>query len=378
MIQTGLERFLKEHLIMLKGKNFGLMANHTSVTSSLKHSVDALQERGFTPARIFSPEHGFRGKVKAEREVGSSVDEGTGIPIESLFPFDESRFFEATAELGLLLFDMQDIGARFYTYIDLIAYGLRASKEHGIPFIILDRPNPVGGIIAEGPLSRQGVAASFSPSGLPVRHGLTVGEIAMELNQTIGGRLEVITMKGWERDMHYKETGLPWVPPSPNANVMEMPRFYYGLALLDSINLSLGAGTDKPFRQLGAPWLDAGKVIRRLADRKIEDVALEAVTFTPTQGDYENERCEGVRIRPVSESWNAMILAGQIFEVLRSEQPSFVSWKNKDDRYWSDFIYGTDGLRLSYNQGNSVTALFCHDSLQSQAFLDFQAKKLYT
>ncbi|MBM7094847.1 DUF1343 domain-containing protein [Bacillus sp. H-16] len=378
MIQTGLERFLKEHLIMLKGKNFGLMANHTSVTSSLKHSVDALQERGFTPARIFSPEHGFRGKVKAEREVGSSVDEGTGIPIESLFPFDESRFFEATVELDLLLFDMQDIGARFYTYIDLIAYGLRASKEHRIPFIVLDRPNPVGGIIAEGPLSRQGVAASFSPSGLPVRHGLTVGEIAMELNQTIGGRLEVITMKGWERAMHYKETGLPWVPPSPNANVMEMPRFYYGLALLDSINLSLGAGTDKPFQQFGAPWLDAGKFIRSLTARKADGVVLEAVTFVPSQGDYENERCEGIRFHPVSENWGAMALAGHIFEVLRDEHPSLVLWKNKDERYWSDFIYGTEGLRLSYIQGNSVIAQFRRDSLQSQAFLEFQSKKLYT
>ncbi|PYZ96376.1 hypothetical protein CR205_11665 [Alteribacter lacisalsi] len=377
MIQTGLDRLLTEKLSMLKGKTFGLMANHTSVTSDLTHSVDALRALGCTPACIFSPEHGFRGKVLAERKVRSSVDEETGIRIESLFPYEEERFMKATKDLDVLLFDMQDIGARFYTYIDLIAYGLQASKEHRIPFIVLDRPNPAGGAVAAGPLARQGTAASFSPIGLPVRHGLTAGEIALELNKTIGGQLDVIPMQGWERRMAYRDTGLPWVPPSPNANTMEMPLFYYGLALLDSINLSLGAGTDRPFQQVGAPWLDAEAVIQRLTERKIEDVNVESVTFTPTQGDYENESCRGIRICPVKNEWNAMTVAGHLFEVVREVHPSKVSWKKRDGRYWSDFIYGTEDLRLTYRNEESITALFRRDSQESKTFLDFYAEKLY-
>lgn len=355
--RTGLERLLHENNSAIKKKKTGLLTNHTSVNDKLDHSVDLFIEQGYDIKKIFSPEHGFRGEQTAEESIENQKDKLTGLPVVSLFPLDRASFEADMQQLELLIFDIQDIGVRFYTYIDLLAEGMAAAEKAGIPIAVLDRPNPATGAKVQGNVKKAGVAASFTESGLPVRHGFTVGEIARYLNVTIKSDLTVYPMTNWKRNNWFDDTGLHWIQPSPNATGKTMCALYPGMSLLDGINVSNGIGTTRPFELAGAPWIAGHSLCHYLKEKKLQGVLFRPVNFKPFTSMYEGEVCEGVQLHVTDyQAFDPLKAVLSIYEGLWHLYPEKVKWKKKQAaNYWIDELLGTDELRLKVSRGEHLS-----------------------
>jgi uncharacterized protein YbbC (DUF1343 family) len=258
---------------------------------------------------LFSPEHGIRGQ--ADERLGSGTDPGTGLPVYSLYGTTCRPTPEMLQGVDVLVFDIQDIGTRFYTYIGTLSLAMTSAREAGIPFVVLDRPNPVGGVRVEGaipaaptiPAGASGCRELTSIHPIPTRHGMTVGELALLFNSEfgIGCDLTVVPMSGWQRSMYYDETGLAWIDPSPNMRNLDTAILYHGLGILESTNLSVGRGTDHPFRAFGAPWADGAAIARNLAGRAIPGITFTPCQFTPAAGarPYGGRTCSGVCVTAI-------------------------------------------------------------------------------
>jgi uncharacterized protein YbbC (DUF1343 family)/CubicO group peptidase (beta-lactamase class C family) len=296
-VQTGIDVLVAEKFNSLKGLRVGLITNHSGTDSTGKRTVDLLHKaRGIKLAAIFSPEHGFSGK--AEGKVSSTKEALTGIPIHSLYGTDLRPTQKMLAGLDALVFDIQDAGARFYTYITTMGYAMEACAQKGIPFYVLDRPNPINASLVQGPLLDGDLRSFTGYFPLPVRHGMTVGEMAKMFNaeKKMGVKLHVIQMRGYERFQWYDETGLLWISPSPNLHTLTQVTLYPGVALLEGTNVSVGRGTATPFEILGASWISGEELASYLNDRKIQGVTFTAVDFTPSSGPFKKEGCHGVRV----------------------------------------------------------------------------------
>jgi uncharacterized protein YbbC (DUF1343 family) len=282
-VRTGLDVLARDGFKPLQGKRVGLVTNHSAIDASRKSIIDILAEaKGFTLTALFSPEHGIRGT--ADAHVASGKDEKTGLPIHSLYGKTRKPTGEMLKDVDLLVFDIMDIGTRYYTYITTMALVMEAAKEHGKGVVVLDRPNPIGGAAVEGPIQDDDLRGGFiSYFPLPTRHGMTVGELALLFNREhkIGCALEVVKVEGWARGRYFDETGLPWVNPSPNMRSLPAAISYPGLGALEGTNLSVGRGTDKPFVWYGAPWLDGPKVCDELNRRGLAGVRFKPARFTP-------------------------------------------------------------------------------------------------
>ncbi|MGH7481249.1 MAG: exo-beta-N-acetylmuramidase NamZ family protein [Longimicrobiales bacterium] len=285
----------------LRGLRVGLITNHTgrgadgTSTIDLLHGSDALEL-----VALFSPEHGIRGTAEAGETIDSGVDERTGLPIHSLYGDTRTPTPAMLEGLDALAFDIQDIGARYYTYVWTMALALRAAAEHDLRFVVLDRPNPIGGAHMQGNVLDPEHASFVGLYPVPMRHGLTPGELARWIDGEfeLGADLEVVPVQGWTRDMWYDETGLPWVAPSPNMPTLESATHYPGTCLFEATNLSVGRGTERAFQWIGAPWLDAAAVARSLNDTRLPGVRFEAVSFTPRDpgdGKWPDTEVRGVR-----------------------------------------------------------------------------------
>jgi uncharacterized protein YbbC (DUF1343 family) len=295
-VMTGLDVLRAEGFARLKGLRVGLLTNHTGRARDGATSIDLLHDAPDVKlTRLFSPEHGIRGMLDAA--VPSSVDEKTGLPIVSLYGSTERPTADMLADLDAIVIDLQDIGARFYTYITTMSYVMEAAASHKIKVIVLDRPNPIGGVEIEGPALDAG-AVGFTGAfpEVPVRHGLTIGELATLFNgeHKIGAELTVVAMKGWRRDEWFDETGLGWVNPSPNMRNLYEAALYPGLGAFESTNISVGRGTDTPFEQVGAPWMDGPALAGALNARGLPGVRFYPVRFTPTASVFAGEECQGV------------------------------------------------------------------------------------
>jgi uncharacterized protein YbbC (DUF1343 family) len=296
-VLTGIDVLAAEKFNSLKGLRVGLITNHSGVDSTGKRSVDLFhRSKELKLAAIFSPEHGFSGK--AEGKVSSSKEPLTGIPIYSLYGTSLKPTPKMLAGLDALVFDIQDAGARFYTYISTMGYAMEASAKKGIPFYILDRPNPISANLVQGPLLDSDLKSFTGYFPLPVRHGMTVGEIAklFDSEKKMGVKLHVITMRGYERSQWYDETGLLWISPSPNLQTLTQTTLYPGVALVEGANISVGRGTASPFEILGAPWINAEELASYLKYRNVQGVTFMAVDFTPGSSPYKNTLCHGVRV----------------------------------------------------------------------------------
>lgn len=282
-VRTGLEVLLRDGCKPLAGKRVGLVTNHSGIDAQRRSLIDLLHARGgFSVTALFSPEHGIRGTEDAQ--VSSAKDEKTGLPLHSLYGKTKKPTPEMLADVDVLVFDIQDIGARFYTYITTLAMCMEAARENGKGMVVLDRPNPIGGDIVEGPVLEESLRGGFTGyHPIPTRHGMTVGELAGLFNAEfkIGCRLEVVPMEGWRRAMYFDDTGLPWVNPSPNMRSLPAAISYPGLGALEATNLSVGRGTDRPFVRYGAPWMDAEKVCGELNRRGLAGVRFVPAAFTP-------------------------------------------------------------------------------------------------
>ena len=322
----GLEVLLRDSAHLVRGRQVGFITNQTAVTTDGRSGVDLLHEApGVDLVALYGAEHGVRGNVEGGVKIESGRDPKTGVPVHSLYGKTQRPTAEMLEGVEVLLFDIQDIGARPYTFVWTMAMAMEAAAEKGIPFVVLDRPNPITDAV-EGPLMQMEMRNVGQPiTGyypVPLRHGLTVGEVARYINREydIGADLKVVPVDGWEADEWYDEVDLPWINPSPNIRSVEAALNYSGLVLLEATNLTVGRGTEHPFRYVGAPWLDTGRLLERIAQYEMPGVRLDTTSFVP-EGEgwvpFRGERVRAVRLnvtdreafRPV---WTALVLLSEI------------------------------------------------------------------
>lgn len=329
----GLEVLLTDSVHLVQGRRVGFLTNQTAVTAAGESGIDLLHASPFVNlTALYGPEHGLRGGVEGGVKIEGGIDERTGVPVHSLYGSTQRPTRAMLRDIDVLLFDMQDIGARPYTFVWTMAMAMEAAAEQNIPFIVLDRPNPITARM-EGPLMQMEMRNVGQPiTGyypVPLRHGMTVGEVARYINAEydIGAKLTVIPAVGWLPDMWFDQTGLPWIDPSPNIRSLEAALTYSGLVLFEATNLTVGRGTAAPFSFVGAPWLDPGAVLRNVARYEIPGVSLDTASFVP-EGEgwvpFRGERVHAIHIgitdreayRPV---WLTLVLLSEIRRLHPSE-----------------------------------------------------------
>ena len=299
-VRTGLEVWKGEGFRALRGLRVGAIVNPTSVDAELRHLADLLAKApGVTLAALFGPEHGVRGEVQYMEAVGEAHDARTGVPVHSLYGSTVESLrprAEWLSGLDVVVFDIQDVGARYYTYVYTMGLAMEACGRAGVRFVVLDRPNPLGGEVVEGNLVQPGFESFVGMYPLPNRHGMTVGELARLLaaEQRFGVDLTVVPCQGWSRSMAWEETGLPFIPPSPNMPTPDTARVYPGMCLLEGTNLSEGRGTCRPFEQFGAPFLDGERLGEALEGLQLPGVRFRPVHFVPTWDKHRGVPCAGV------------------------------------------------------------------------------------
>ena len=297
---TGLDVLTRDGFAPFRGKRVGLITNHTGIDRLGRRSVDLFAAAdGVTLGAIFSPEHGLQGRLDQET-IDDTRDPATGVRVFSLYQGERRRpTAEMLQNIDVLVFDIQDVGARFYTYITTMAYAMEEAARHNIPFCVLDRPNPITGLAVEGPILDEAYRSFIGYFEMPVRHGMTIGEVAKMFNaeKKIGAQLEVIGMENWRRDQWFDETGLPWVNPSPNMRNLQQALLYPGVALLEGLrNYSVGRGTDTPFEFIGADWVDGPQLAEYLNRRGLPGVRFYAVRRTPDETRFAGVPIDGVQI----------------------------------------------------------------------------------
>ena len=296
-VRTGADVLAADGAAMLQGRKVGLVTNHTGRTADGRRTADVLHaSKGVTLVALFSPEHGWDGVL--DEKVGDSVDRATGLTVHSLY--GETRVPTAAMLAGVdtLVFDVQDIGCRFYTYVATMRNCLEAAAAQKLRFVVLDRPNPIGGVRMEGPMLPAGRTGFTAAHRMPLRHGLTAGELARMIDGEEGlqADLHVVACEGWRRADLYDATGLPWIDPSPNMRRLSQAILYPGIGLLETTNLSVGRGTDTPFEILGAPWCDGVRLAAALREAKLPGVTFVPVRFTPTASKFRGTVCGGVHV----------------------------------------------------------------------------------
>ena len=296
-VLTGIDVLARDNFKQLAGMRIGLVTNQTGRDRSGRSTIDVLYKApNVKLVALFSPEHGIRGV--ADEKVSDSKDEQTGLPIYSLYGETRRPKPEQLKDLDALVFDIQDIGTRFYTYMSTLGYLMEEAPKAKLPVFVLDRPNPIGGLEVEGPVADADKLSMIAYHRIPVRHGMTIGELAKLFNEDrkLGCDLRVIEMVGWRRSMWLDETNLLWVNPSPNMRSLNEATLYPGIGLLETTNVSVGRGTDTPFELVGAPWIDGQELASYLNGQRIAGVRFVPVRFTPTTSVFKGEECGGINI----------------------------------------------------------------------------------
>lgn len=352
----GNERFTALYGDRLKGKKCGLVINHTSVLPSGKSLFQELKDSGLMPAAVFTPEHGLSGQSPAG--AGLPDSRWNNIPVYSLYGERKKPDPRQISRLDALIYDIQDIGTRFYTYISTMKYIIEAGAAAGVPVFILDRPNPLGGLIIEGPILKEEHESFIGSLPVPVRYGLTCGELALMMKGEgwvhENADIAVVSMKNWKRDFFWDDTGLEWIPPSPNIPTPETAVVYPGTGLLEAVNINAGIGTILPFLQFGAPWLEPEEIIRSLSEGAEFGLRLSPVRFYPvprrgkaTQPLYEHQVCQGIHIQIVrKEKFHSFRFALYLIEALKVLYPDRIV----PDTNRLRLIFGTK-LLVEYLEG---------------------------
>jgi uncharacterized protein YbbC (DUF1343 family) len=352
-VRLGLERLATDERHLVAGKRIGLVTNHTGVDRELRPADEVLRAAGATVAAFFAPEHGVRGVVAAGGHVASTTDPRTGAPVHSLYGERTKPEPAMLAGLDLLVYDLQDIGSRYYTFLSTLALCAQAAAEAGLPLVVCDRPNPITGLHPEGNLVAPAFTSFVGVAPLPMRHALTVGELALLLRGEfgMGGDVRVVRMEGWRRAMWWEETGLCFVPPSPNSTGVDMALLYPGTCLLEGTNVSEGRGYTKPYEQVGAPWIDGERLAAALRACELPGVRVRACGFRPFAGKYAGEDCEGVQfhvvdreaVRPAAAGVHLLAAIARLYpDRLTFRLPHF------------DRLAGSDGLRRDLLAGRPV------------------------
>jgi uncharacterized protein YbbC (DUF1343 family) len=344
----------------LRGRRVGLLGHAASVTADGRHAIDALRDAGVRVVRLFGPEHGLRGQAAAGEKVASGVDAPSGLPVVSLYGERNKPAAADLRDLDALVVDLQDAGVRFYTYASTMLLCLEAAADAGLEGVVLDRPNPIGGERVEGPVRDPALPFSMvSAAPGPLVHGLTLGELAplATARRARPGTVKVVAMEGWRRTMTWRDTGRPWVNPSPNLRSAEAALAYPGTCLVEATNASEGRGTEAPFLLVGAPWVKPEAVVR---EAQTPGFALEAAEFTPTASPAAPKpklldvACRGVRVSVTDPAAARPVALGLRLLAAMRRHPQF-AWVREGA--WLDTLSGTRSLRAALERGDTVEAI---------------------
>jgi uncharacterized protein YbbC (DUF1343 family) len=353
--QTGIEVLLHDRLDLVRGKHVGLITNPTGVDRELVSDVDLLAHApGVQLVALFGPEHGIRGAHQAGASVGSYRDPVTGLPVYSLYGKARQPTPAMLKGVDVLVFDIQAVGTRFYTYLYTMADAMKAAAAAHIPIIVLDRPNPIGGIAVQGPVLDPKFASFVGEYPIPLRYGMTIGELAELFNHEfhIGADLTVVQMHGWKRSMYYNDTPLQFVMPSPNMPTETTALVYPGMGLVEGTNVSEGRGTTRPFELAGAPWIDAEKLAHVLNDKHLPGVRFRPVHFTPTFSKYEGKSCNGIEVHVMDrDAFNPVVVGLTVIATIHGLYPRQFAFKASD----FDRLVGNDWVRQDIEKGVAVS-----------------------
>lgn len=364
-LRPGLEVLISEQAQRVEGRRIGLVTHQSAVTRDLRHSVDLLHRAKGTLTALFGPEHGIWGDAQDMDHVGHTTDPLTGLPVYSLYGAsvdDLAPRREHLENLDLLVVDLQDVGARYYTFVYTMKLCMQAAAEIGLPVIVLDRPNPIGGATLEGNIREEKYESFVGMHPLPVRHGMTAGELARLFNASFEKNcdLHVVPMEGWKRAMWWDATGLPWVIPSPNMPSFETAVVYPGMCLIEGTNLSEGRGTTRPFLFFGAPWLDAFRLAARLNSLELPGVRFRPHYFLPQFQKHAGKVCGGVELHVTDRGAFEPFRTGLwCVKVARDLDPEHFDWRREtyefvSDRLAIDLLAGSSRFRELVERGGNV------------------------
>ena len=359
MVQLGCERLLASNA--LDGKRVGLVCNPASVDSRLGHVADLFARHPRVRlTALFGPQHGFRSDVQDNMiETGHGQDEVRRIPVYSLYSETREPTAKMLADLDVLVIDLQDVGSRIYTFIYTMANCLTAARRHGVKAVVCDRPNPIGGIAVEGPMLVHGYESFVGQYPIPMRHGMTIGELAQLFNAEfgLGAELEIARMEGWRREVYFDATGLPWVMPSPNMPTLETAVVYPGSVLFEGTNVSEGRGTTRPFELLGAPWVGAERFAEQLNRAGLPGVRFRPAVFEPTFQKHAKTTCAGCQLHVTDRPAFRPVETGvALMSAFRAADPARFKWRDppyeyEHDKMPIDILAGSPELRTQIESG---------------------------
>ncbi len=348
-VRTGLEILLEQGHPQLAGLACGLITNHTSVDGDLISGIDRLHASEKIELKaLFGPEHGVRGDAQAGKPIQNATDSRTGLPVFSLYGETHKPAPEMLTGLDALLFDIQDIGVRYGTYLSTMVNAMEAAAEHRLLFAVLDRPNPINGFAIEGPLVEQEFASFVGAHPVPIRHGMTLGELARLIASERGWPEPVVVpMDGWTRSMWFDQTGLLWVQVSPNLPALDSVTVYAGTCLFEGTTISEGRGTTRPFEYIGAPWIDPFALVEHMESAMLPGYAYRPVWFTPMFSKHAGEVCGGVQVYVTDrEIAQPVALGVRMLTAMRGLSGDQFDWRTgADGRPFIDLLYGSDRLR---------------------------------
>jgi uncharacterized protein YbbC (DUF1343 family) len=353
MIKTGLDLWMNAP--ELRTARLGLVSHPAATLPNLTGAGDALRGAGSTLTALFGPEHGFSGAAADGAKVDDATDSRTGLPVFSLYGANIEPTEAMLAHLDALVFDMQDVGVRFYTYLSALFHVLRGAGKAGKPVFVLDRPNPITGTILEGGEVEAGFESFVGIVNIPIRHGMTLGELAgyMNTEYALGADLQVVKMQGWRREMWFDETGLPWVPTSPAMPHLSTATLYPGLCLLEGCNLSLGRGTALPFEICGAPWLDGYALAEEMNALNLSGARFRPTLFTPSASNHAGVECSGVQVHVTDRNaLRPVEMALHLLAVTRRMSGEAWAWNPHFER-----LAGSSGVRSSLEAGEPVSEM---------------------
>ena len=384
-IQTGLARLVKDGSSLLAGRRVGLLVNPTAVDVELRHAVDLLTARNdLEITALFGPEHGVRGDAQDMIEVDDARDARTGLPVHSLYGATEASLTPTAAmleDIDVLVYDVQDIGSRYYTFVWTMVLAMRACAKAGKSFVVLDRPNPIGGVHVEGGHIAPGFESFVGLVSCPNRHGMTAGEIARWRHsvEKLDLDLAVIGMTGWHRDSHWDHTGLPWVMPSPNMPTVDTALVYPGMCLVEGTELSEGRGTTRPFELAGAPWVDGHKLAAALDAMELPGVKFRPVVFTPQFQKHAKQACGGVQLHVTNIDAFRPYRTGIAFlKACYEQSPASFKWRAKAYEFVEaipaiDLLTGSPAIREGIEAGKSLDELAARWPRDEGAFAEERA-----
>lgn len=352
-VRPGIETFLADVPRELRGKRVGLITNHSGIDRFRTPDIDLIAKHKYLKlVALLAPEHGIRGTAEAGEKIVDETDPKTGVPIYSLYMSeDRGPTPEMLKDVDVLVYDLQEVGGRTWTYVSTMALSMQAAAKKGIPFVVLDRPNPIGGEIVEGALLDPKFKSFVGMYPIPARHGMTVGELATLFNRKygIGVNLIVARVANWRRSQWFDETGLPWVNPSPNLRSLAALTSYTGSVYFEGTSLTEGRGTDRPFEQIGAPWLNAGEVVRVMNERRLPGIRFEATTMSvsPTAAKHKGLTIPAIRFAVTDrQSYRPVRTSLLLIDEIRRQHPSDFAWTASIDR-----LTGSDKVRLAIEGG---------------------------